>query len=84
MDILARVAQLRDAEIEAWQTEHADEIDALVAELLAAKEDRLPSRSGPSSSAAQHDESVSVVLSAPAVNENRLETGAEALVDRAR
>jgi two-component system sensor histidine kinase and response regulator WspE len=76
VDILTRVAQLRDAEIEAWQTEHADEIDALVTELQGAKEGRLPLRSGPSSSAAQHGESVSVVLPAPVVNESRLETGA--------
>ena len=33
VDMLAQVAQLGEAEIEAWQTERADEIDALVTEL---------------------------------------------------
>ena len=33
VDMLAQVAQLGEAEVEAWQTEHADEIDALVTEL---------------------------------------------------
>ena len=33
VDMLAQVAQLSEAEVEAWQTERADEIDALVTEL---------------------------------------------------
>ena len=47
VDMLAQVAQLGEAEVEAWQTEHADEIDALVTELKTAKDDRLPHRAGP-------------------------------------
>ena len=47
VDMLAQVAQLSEAEVEAWQTEHADEIDALVAELKTAKDNRLPPRSAP-------------------------------------
>ncbi len=44
VDLLTQVAQLGEPEVEAWQTEHADEIDALVIELKTAKDDRLPTR----------------------------------------
>ena len=36
--LLVQVAQLGDAELEPWQSEHADSIDALVADLTAVKE----------------------------------------------
>jgi two-component system, chemotaxis family, sensor histidine kinase and response regulator WspE len=38
VDLLAQVAQLGDRELEPWQSEHAGSIDALVADLTAAKE----------------------------------------------
>jgi two-component system sensor histidine kinase and response regulator WspE len=44
VDMLAQVAQLGEAEVAVWQTEHADEVDALVTELNSAKDDRLPAR----------------------------------------
>lgn len=44
VDMLTQVAQLGEAEVPAWQTEHADEIDVLVSELKSAKDDRLPAR----------------------------------------
>jgi two-component system, chemotaxis family, sensor histidine kinase and response regulator WspE len=44
VDLLAQVAQLGEAEVAVWQTEHADEVDALVTELNSAKDDRLPAR----------------------------------------
>ena len=44
VDMLSQVAQLGEPEVEAWQTGHADEIDALVTELKTAKDDRLPPR----------------------------------------
>ena len=37
---LRMVAQLGEAEVDAWQAEHADEIDALVTELKTAKDGR--------------------------------------------
>ena len=44
VDMLAEVASLGESEVEAWQTEHTEEIDELVAQLAMAKEDRLPAR----------------------------------------
>ena len=44
VDMLAQVALLEESEVGVWQTEHASEIDALVAELKTAREDRLPAR----------------------------------------
>jgi two-component system, chemotaxis family, sensor histidine kinase and response regulator WspE len=44
VDLLGQVAQLGEPEVEAWQIDHADEIDALVTELKTAKDDRLPPR----------------------------------------
>ena len=40
VDLLVQVAQLGDAELEPWQSEHAGSIDALVADLTAIKEGR--------------------------------------------
>src|SRR5579883_1567510 len=44
VDLLVQVAQLGEAELEAWQAEHAVEVDALVAELTALKEGRIEAR----------------------------------------
>jgi two-component system sensor histidine kinase and response regulator WspE len=44
VDVLAQVAQLGEAEVPAWQTEHTDEIGVLVSELKLARDDRLPAR----------------------------------------
>ena len=41
---LTQVAQLSEAEVEAWQSERAGEIDALVTDLKTAKDDRLQPR----------------------------------------
>ena len=76
VDMLARVGQLGEAEIEAWQTERADEIDALVAELHAAREGRLPLRSGPPPPSAQPLEPTVTPFPSPAINESQAETGA--------
>ncbi|MGP0068274.1 MAG: response regulator [Isosphaeraceae bacterium] len=40
VDLLVQVSQLAESELEAWQADHADEIDALVADLTAVKEGR--------------------------------------------
>jgi two-component system sensor histidine kinase and response regulator WspE len=46
VDVLVQVAQVSEPELEAWQVEHAAEIDALLAALSAAREDqgRAPDR----------------------------------------
>jgi two-component system, chemotaxis family, sensor histidine kinase and response regulator WspE len=44
VDTLTQVAQLGEAEVTAWQTEHAEELDTLVVELQMARDDRLPAR----------------------------------------
>ncbi len=76
VDMLAQVGQLGEAEIEAWQTERADEIDALVAELHAAREGRLTLRSGPPPPSAQPLEPTVTPFPSPAINESQAETGA--------
>ncbi len=76
VDMLARVAQLGEVEIEAWQTERADEIDSLVTELHAAREGRLPLRSGPPPPSAQIREPILAPLPSPAINESQANTGA--------
>src|SRR5437763_8795824 len=40
VDLLVRVAQLGDTDLEAWQAGHAAEVDALVADLTAVQEGR--------------------------------------------
>ena len=40
VDMLVRVSQLAEADLESWQADHAAEIDALVADLAAVKEGR--------------------------------------------
>jgi two-component system sensor histidine kinase and response regulator WspE len=44
VDMLAHVSQLDEAEVDAWQTERADEIDLLVTELKLVKDNQLPVR----------------------------------------
>ena len=44
VDMLTHVAQLGEAEVAVWQTEHAGEVDTLVTELNSAKDNRLPAR----------------------------------------
>ncbi len=41
VNLLVRVAQLAESELEAWQADHADEVDTLVADLTAVKEGRV-------------------------------------------
>jgi two-component system, chemotaxis family, sensor histidine kinase and response regulator WspE len=76
VDVLAQVAQLGEAEVAAWQSERADEIDALVAELNLTKDDRLPARSAPLSSSAPPLSPAPVATSSPAPEENRARTEA--------
>jgi two-component system sensor histidine kinase and response regulator WspE len=73
VDMLAQVAQLSEAEVEAWQTERADEIDALVTELKTAKDDRLPHRAGPFPSSAPAPEAVPVAVPSPVMDESQTE-----------
>ena len=75
VDMLAQVAQLGEAEIEAWQTERADQIDALVSELHAAREGRLPLRGEPPLPSVQPLEPVLAPLPSAAINERQAETG---------
>jgi two-component system sensor histidine kinase and response regulator WspE len=74
VDMLAHVAQLSEAEVAAWQSERTDEIDALVAELNTAKDDRLPARSVPLSSSSPSPVSVPVLVSSPAPEESQART----------
>jgi two-component system, chemotaxis family, sensor histidine kinase and response regulator WspE len=48
VDLLVQVAQLGDAELEPWQSEHAGSIDTLVADLSAIKEGRAAAHHQPS------------------------------------
>ena len=73
VDMLAQVAQLGEIEVEAWQTEHADEIDALVAELKSAKDDRLPARTVKPSSSIRPPEPIPVSAAPPATEGERSE-----------
>ena len=54
VDVLVRIAQIGEAEVEAWQSEHAVAIDALVAELTAVQEGKVIARSGASSIGGSH------------------------------
>ena len=49
VDLLVQIAQIGEAEVEAWQSEHAVAIDALVAELTAVQEGKVITASGASS-----------------------------------
>ena len=52
VDFLVQIAQLGEAELPAWQADHAAEVDALVADLAAVKEGRVeakPALAAPSS-----------------------------------
>ena len=71
VDMLAQVAQRSEAEVEAWQTERADEIDALVAELKTAKDDRLPHRAGPLPSSTPAPEAMPVAVPSPVTDESQ-------------
>jgi two-component system, chemotaxis family, sensor histidine kinase and response regulator WspE len=51
VDLLVQVAQLGDPELEPWQLEHADSIDALVADLTAVKEGQAVVRHEPTAPA---------------------------------
>jgi two-component system, chemotaxis family, sensor histidine kinase and response regulator WspE len=73
VDMLAQVAQWSEAEVQAWQTERAKEIDALVTELQTAKDDRLPPRSVPLPSSTAPPESARVALTSPVADESRTE-----------
>ena len=73
VDLLAQVAQLNEAEVEAWQHERADEIDALVSELTMAKEDRLPASSTAIPPLAIPAGSMPVAVSAPGPEEKPVE-----------
>ena len=42
VDLLVQIAQLGEAEVEAWQADHAPEIDALVADLTSVTEGQAP------------------------------------------
>ena len=44
VDFLVQIAQVGEAELPAWQAEHADEVDALVADLGSVKEGRVAAR----------------------------------------
>jgi two-component system, chemotaxis family, sensor histidine kinase and response regulator WspE len=44
VDFLVQIAQVGEAELSAWQAEHADEVDALVAELGSVKEGRVAAK----------------------------------------
>ena len=44
VDFLVQIAQVGEAELPAWQAEHADEVDALVAELGSVKEGRVAAK----------------------------------------
>ena len=54
VDLLVQVAQVGEPEVEAWQSEHAAAIDALVADLTAVQEGTVLSHAGPPPSVAQH------------------------------
>ena len=66
VDTLAQVAQLGEAEVAAWQIEHAGEIDVLVTELTTAKEDRLPAASVKPSSSIRPPEPIPISAAPPA------------------
>ncbi len=82
VDLLAQVAQLSEAEVEAWQHERANEIDALVAELTMAKENRLPAHSTPPPSPAHPAVPASAAVSIPVFGEKPVEARVVSL-DRA-
>jgi two-component system, chemotaxis family, sensor histidine kinase and response regulator WspE len=44
VDFLVQIAQVDESELPAWQAEHADEVDALVAELGSVKEGRVAAK----------------------------------------
>ena len=50
VDLLAQIAQVGEPEVEAWQSEHAGAIDALVASLTALLEAKIPPQAEPPSS----------------------------------
>ena len=67
VDVLVRIAQIAEAEVEAWQSEHAVAIDTLVAELIAVQEGKVIARAGPPPSAAYMSGSVPPSSSAPGI-----------------
>src|SRR5580693_2693328 len=46
VDVLVRIAQIGETEVEVWQSEHAVTIDTLVAELIAVQEGKVIARAG--------------------------------------
>ena len=52
VDLLVQIAQIGEPEVEAWQSEHATAIDALVADLTAVQEGKVPPQAEASPSAA--------------------------------
>ena len=82
VDLLAQVAQLGEADVEAWQTDHAAEIDALVTELKMAKEDRLSVRAGGQPSSMPLPDLTPTSASSPARDEGPTETGTAVLSQR--
>jgi two-component system sensor histidine kinase and response regulator WspE len=52
VDLLIQIAQLGEPEVEAWQSEHAGAIEALVTDLMAVQEGNVSPRPAPVSSAA--------------------------------
>jgi len=65
VDMLIEIARIGEPEIAAWQSGHADEIDALVTKLAAVREGQLPPRDAPSSAAPE----TVPPLAAPSVSE---------------
>jgi two-component system, chemotaxis family, sensor histidine kinase and response regulator WspE len=67
VDVLVRIAQIGEAEVEAWQSEHTVTIDTLVAELIAVQEGKVLARAGPPPSAAHMSGSVPPSPSDPGI-----------------
>jgi two-component system, chemotaxis family, sensor histidine kinase and response regulator WspE len=67
VDVLVRIAQIGETEVEAWQSEHAVTIDTLVAELIAVQEGKVTARAGSPPSAAYMSGSVPPSPSEPGV-----------------
>ena len=75
VDMLAQVAQLGEAEVEAWQTEHADEIDAFVTELTRCQGRSAAAAWRTTTATRATAEPALTPVPSPAVNDSRAETG---------
>lgn len=80
VDLLMQIAQIDESDIEAWQSGHTAEIDALTAALVGVKEGQVLPRDSPSSSnrettSAPHDLAVSELTSSSSIHPDHSQAG---------